>query len=131
MGLTFKMDWQYGGYIGRTDHAFDWDTSGESDEKVFRDKSYWLFEGNGDCDCNRAEWLLAPFPWRCPDSHRRGPAGFEWGCGRDIIFNHVEFWRDGRLIGYGSDERNGYGDQLVRSPVITPTILEQAIILRG
>jgi len=96
MMTRFKIQWQYGGYFGTSDIKID-SKFVDSDLEWLNTQSFWLFEGNGCCDCNRGGWL-------CGD-------GFEWetgeiggsNCGDEIIFTCVEFYRDGRYIGDGSD----------------------------
>ena len=138
MGMTFKIDWQYGGYTGHLDYTFDWEQDefhpGESDKEVFSGQSFWWFEGNGSCDCNRFGMVMqesGQFPWAFQNAYNWDIEEGDRGCGINIIFTHVEFWRDGRLIGTGRDAEWGYGRQYKESPVVIPTILEQALILQG
>ena len=135
MGLTLKIDWQYGGYTGTfidvQDYAMSY-SSGEATEEDFNGQAWYLFEGNASCDCNRRDLIadvMGRFPWEFQNVHNWDIEGEDWGCGNNIIYTHVEFWHDGRLIGTGRDSRLGYEWQYKESPVVIPTILEQAIIL--
>jgi hypothetical protein len=61
-------------------------------------QSFWIFEGNGCCDCNRGSWLCGDdFDWET------GEIGTDYDCGDDIIFLDVRFYRDSEYMGYGSD----------------------------
>lgn len=138
MALVFKIDWQYGCYTGHADFVL-----GQADEPfqpdvpdgdIFSGQSFWMFEGNFGCDCNRVDSILreaGQFPWVFPEHYNHDVAPGEWSCGMDVEFTHVEFWRDDRYIGYGNDAEWGYQHQRVKNLVVVPTILERAIILRG
>ena len=113
-GLTYKIDWQYGCYTGHFEYTFDDFAerhSDETDHEVYIGQTYWMFEGNFGCDCNRVDSRLkegGQFPWEFPNIHNWDLDDGDWGCGHDVIFNHVEFWRDGRLIGVGRDSDRSY-----------------------
>lgn len=112
-GLTLKIDWQYGAYTGHINHYCGQGYWPSDDQEFFNSQAYWWFDGNGGCDCNRYGMVLeesGQFPWE-PESD----------CGDEIIFTNVEFWRDGRMLGYGRDDMVSYDAQFIKSSVSIPT----------
>lgn len=92
----YRISWQYGAYFG-VSHITIGDEIDTPEDPDFPDSQWlhgqcwWIFEGDGGCDCNRSEWLCGDFP--CVID----------GCGLDIIFHEVQFYRNGRYLGTGSE----------------------------
>ena len=94
--MEFLIDWQYGCYTGHLSFGVGSGNWLLNDEEILDNQSYWLFEGNFSCDCNRS--LITPdFNWET------GEIGDTRGCGSEIVFLRVEFYQEGRYIGHGSD----------------------------
>lgn len=104
--VEFRIEWQYGGYSGIS-HIQIGDTP-DSDAKEstlwwLDGQSFWIFEGNGACDCNRGSWLCGEsFDWETGQALIDFESSSQ--CGDEIIFHNVEFYRDGVYIGRGHDK---------------------------
>lgn len=51
---SYVIYWQYGAYKGVARFEVGDSTPEESDRDWFEHQSFWLFEGNFCCDCNRS-----------------------------------------------------------------------------
>lgn len=85
-GIVFE--WQYGCYTGIDKISVHINHYCVKD--YLDSLSFWIFEGNFCCDCNR-RLVIKDYVW---DSS---------GCSEDIIINHAKFYKDGKYIGWGCD----------------------------
>lgn len=91
-----RINWRYrdksGIHIEKDD--MDWDTDAADAEWLKGLKFQW-FEGNFSCDCNRSIFIF-------PEEHCKEDDP-DMLCGEEITFEKVDFYRNCRLIGTGSD----------------------------
>ena len=85
--VPVRLHWSYGGKSGVADRSAIAMIDNETGWFCLSD--YWWFEGNGGCDCNRADFCKLS-PEEFPALYQDGPAGSDTKCGHDIFLTRIE-----------------------------------------